>query len=1039
MSKTQQYTEPDCLTESSAPISPLYFDKRDYNLLSIVNDVLDRDTPHWDLKKLLAPYLHPHGIKELAASRGLRVAYAVINLLGSLERGKANERVEALRAARDEVLTTAKGSLRTNAARVLLQIMKELVRAKGDRCRQLKLAHDFRTATSGKPRIVLQQLRKYHLVEMPEEWNQISFDDHVHDANTKGRKSPTHLIMDAWIKGIRRLTVVYYNYVDSRVAEELLMAAQVMGISVHVGLDLPAKHRDRFVRFVWEPRGFSEPQEYLDFLKRSSVQQFMSEGRRVSNYQQGYVFEAMRAYNARHRFDLGRCLDLEAPPVDEVEFCGFVGMGQPSLLHLGTFIVEGLAPLCKEKYDSLIDGMCVGVADTLPELPDIVHRLGSLCAEEVVENYLLPCRNPELRDPGNASAPDLPELMRLSPVELMEKLRCLHSLNRITLIPDNLDLDNAIEILFDCKGLVTHMEILNLKGDVSSRSTQSVELNRLRLALNDSGPVQLKRILLERIRTLESYGTTPDILDKLNSIVGHINQFRAYYRHSPILASVGSRSTGRSVMTRGMGLVVSDTLPARAQRSLLVDDNREFLPVTVEAWHRITQIPHEAVSALGARWYRFLRFIPGLDSFAYREKSDWKPVRWNVSMGTQGNVVTLGGPRRDIESRPDFVEQCDKREGRRSFWPYLNSRWLNLLKVVVGFIPAFLTFALTKDWWVLAYLGAFIWFGITGVRNVIQSVLGGGGFKRSPLLRWNDYVSWSRICDSLLFTGFSVPLLDWLTKSLVLDRMFNINTSTDPILLYTIMALTNGVYITSHNLFRGLPKSAAFGNFFRSVLSIPIAILFNFVVGFLLGLAGVPGINAVLQKWAAVISKLASDCVAGFIEGLADRRSNIEMRRWDYRGKLEQVFETFSQLELLFPRRDVLALLDAPAEFFHEVRTARSPLDKVMIVNALDLLYLYMYQPRANGTLRSLLSGMSTDERVIFLSSQRILANEQEVSRLFVDGIIGRQFSKGLSFYLLRYKSYLRALDRMAEGLPHKVVLDGPDSRSRNSVAKAEG
>ncbi len=44
---------------------------------------------------------------------------------------------------------------------------------------------------------------------MPEEWNQVSFDDHVHDSNTKGRKSPSHLIMDAWIKGIRRLIVIY--------------------------------------------------------------------------------------------------------------------------------------------------------------------------------------------------------------------------------------------------------------------------------------------------------------------------------------------------------------------------------------------------------------------------------------------------------------------------------------------------------------------------------------------------------------------------------------------------------------------------------------------------------------------------------------------------------------------------------------------------------------------------------------------------------------------------------------------------------------
>ena len=106
-------------------------------------------------------------------------------------------------------------------------------------------------------------------------------------------------------------------------------------------------------------------------------------------------------------------------------------------------------------------------------------------------------------------------------------------------------------------------------------------------------------------------------------------------------------------------------------------------------------------------------------------------------------------------------------------------------------------------------------------------MLGGGGLRRSPLLRWNAYVSWDRIADSLLFTGFSVPLLDFLAKTVILDNVFNINTTTQPVALYTFMALTNGVYLSSHNAFRGLPRGAVVGNFFRSILSIPIAILFN--------------------------------------------------------------------------------------------------------------------------------------------------------------------------------------------------------------------
>ena len=73
--------------------------------------------------------------------------------------------------------------------------MKDLVRSHDDADLQLPLAHDFHRAVRGTPRIIRALLRKLHLLEMPEEWNQHAFDHHVHDANTKGRKNPTHLVM----------------------------------------------------------------------------------------------------------------------------------------------------------------------------------------------------------------------------------------------------------------------------------------------------------------------------------------------------------------------------------------------------------------------------------------------------------------------------------------------------------------------------------------------------------------------------------------------------------------------------------------------------------------------------------------------------------------------------------------------------------------------------------------------------------------------------------------------------------------------------
>ena len=91
--------------------SNLYFDGRDYDLLRIVDDIGRReDIP--DHRRLLAPYLHPHGIKEMAAQRPLRIAYAVAHLLGSLEVGKSADRIAALRNLRDEVLYTSQGPLR---------------------------------------------------------------------------------------------------------------------------------------------------------------------------------------------------------------------------------------------------------------------------------------------------------------------------------------------------------------------------------------------------------------------------------------------------------------------------------------------------------------------------------------------------------------------------------------------------------------------------------------------------------------------------------------------------------------------------------------------------------------------------------------------------------------------------------------------------------------------------------------------------------------------------------------------------------------
>ena len=1050
----------------------LFFDANDYKLLAIVNDVLRRGSRPQSLSSLMAPYMHPRGIKEMAAPSGLRIAYAIVGLLGSLEAGKAQDRIVALRSLRDEVFSSSTTYFQKNTARVLMQIMKELVRSRGNELRQLKLAHDFRMAYAGKPRLVKAVLRRHHLLEMPETWNQFAFDDHVHDANTKGRKSPTHLLMDAWIKGIRKLTVVYYNHVEDEVVAELLEAGSILDIHVRIGIELWSPFRGKFVRFVWELEGFFDNHDLLRFLGEPPVQALMDEGREVSRYQQCYVLEALAAFNCRHRPVLDGELGVSSRELDEADFLRYVGTGQPSLLHLAKYIQDGCRTLLEAEVERIHAAHPHDTARREAELAACAGRMERLSLESIIARFLQPCCNPGLHDPTVPHDEGMPPLLHVEPPALLGRLAGMHSGSRFTLNLSNLTIQDTLELLYLCEGRITHIEAFNLKDaghgmtaqaadrasgfagdavDVTSPARNYQLINMLQKALNEDNVITLKRAIrsiiweYERSREITARkceqgrgrGCTPGEQERLQAelaamdarkealldILTHIGTFHDYYNKRYLGSRIGSGSTGQSQQQHGMGLVVLDTLPRCACREVL-RDHREEQPRLVPVTARMISHRHVRLGAsAGPLWVR--RLFGRLPGFAGGSRwHDWSLDRFVIHPGTEGNIVTLGGVRRTPE-----IELHPAREGNgeRIDRPirYCNTHLLNILKVVAGFIPAFLTFSLTKDWWVLAYLGAFLWFGITGVRNIIQSVLGGGGFKRSPLLLWNSLVSWSRIADSLFYTGFSVPLLDYLVKTVLLQGQLGITTSTSPVLLYSYMALANGLYIFTHNMLRGLPRSAAVGNLFRSLLSIPLAIACNAALASVLHLAMVPGVEEELQKWAAVISKFASDCVAGVIEGLADRQNNIRTRLADYRTKISQMFAVFARLDVLLPEEDVLDLLQSPKALMAAIRDEARDLRKVFIVNALDLMYIWMYQPRARKALQQTIAAMSTEEWLIFYRSQLVLNRKRHISQMFVDGLVGKNFARALSFYLDQADRYLQDMAEMGRARERMLQKEG--------------
>ena len=740
----------------------------------------------------------------------------------------------------------------------------------------------------------------------------------------------------------------------------------------------------------------------------------------MSAYQQAYVMALLDAFNRVHLPDLNRKFKIRMAPVNPEAFLEFVGDGQKSILHLESFIHKKLRAALRAKARDLMDRFEQADGEERARNSEWIEKTNRLDLEAVVGKYLSSSSNPDIPDPSVVREdPDVPDLLKRSPAELLESLAALPAGYRNTLNLTDLNAEEVLELLYDCKGMISRLEIFNLKDWTADKTAHIPAISRLQDAINRQNPIALKKEILEMIAAghanMPREGAGQGRSAKLNRILHDIGGLLAMYKGRSIKARIGSDSTGRLSRTHGMGLAVVETLPKRARRQIAREagEGREIIPVQMTVYKRQTLIPRRQAAKGPLAGWQTAALPARLRRFRSVRVRDWAVHDDATQMGRPGNVVTLGGINIRIDNGLCRKAPADRAGGRRLSWTYLNSDLRNAIKVLIGFVPALATFALTKDWWLLAYGGAFIWFGITGLRNILQSVLGGGGLRRSPLLRWNAYVSWDRIADSLLYTGFSVPLLDYLVKTAVLDRVFAINTDTQPVALYTFMALVNGIYISSHNAFRGLPKGAVFGNFFRSILSIPLAVVMNFLLAYLLSTLGVVGVNLVLQRWAAVISKAASDTVAGIIEGTADRFNNIRSRMRAYTQKLHLVLTVYAQLEMRLPEYRVTELMAHPRRFQKKADSQARDLEKVLAVHALDLLYFYMYQPRARSALLQLIASISEAERDIFITSQQTLRQVREISQMFIDGMLGNDFAKALSFYLARYGEYLKTLEKL--------------------------
>ena len=981
----------------------MYFDKSDRDLLSMVNSTTEQKPDEKLEQKLFNTALHPHGILSLATTHESRMAHAVINLLNSIEGlGDSAARLAALRALYDEVINSATTPFRINTGRVLVQIMKDIVRAKGNELEQLKLIHDFRKVAAGNPRIVRAFLAERHLFEMPESWDQLTMDQHVHDSNTKGRKNPTYLIMDAWVKGIRSLTVIYHNSVNPATVEELTTAAEIMKIRVRVGLEFRAVFHNKYADFFWVPRGFAKAEDVVEFFKSVPVRNVLKGGELANTWYAEQTYALLDSFNANHLSEVQKRFGLtNLAPIDKKAFAEFVGAGRASRLHLSDFIHKSLYDAMRERAEVIQESLSSLSEEKKKEALAQLNDLNGFTSNKILSEYLCAEKNPSVPNKDVPANDGRPAFLSMPVLEHLKLLTDLRSGFRTTLQLSGLDAADVLEILWDAKGLFTHLERINLKEYNDGEVFDLERIGRIQYDINGARIMSLKATISELI--LENAHDEAR-RNKLTEILDHLSELIALYEITPLGSAFGTDSTGHVGNRVGMGLAVIDTLPSSAQKKLKADT--KILPVNVKLEVLDTYSDTNPASPV-TRLVRKLRNNP---TFGMDKKRDYTICERAVEVTEKGNIATLGGMTGAADN--DLLKKAPVEKATKIPTKYLTTPVLNILKILIGLVPAFCTFMITQNWWVLACFGAFIWLGITGFRNIIQMIIASGSFFGSRV-KWYETVQWTRLCESLMYTGWSVVLLEGIMRNAVLVGLFNIKVTEHPLLVFTVIALANGTYISSHNIFRGFPMTAVVGNFFRSVLAIPVALVYNVLLGLILPLLTDMPVADVLIYSSAIITKLASDTIALMIEATADRRNFYRLRRIDYKAKLNAIYACYVKLETLFPERNMLEVLSVPGEFRRLTQEKGADLREELFAHLMDLMYFWYFKNTSHQVFCSIVRKMSPSERdVLGAIHLGFFKSNPEDAKTVIKKFLGDRSEKCLAFYEANFTPYFKAMGK---------------------------
>ncbi|WP_373500424.1 PHP domain-containing protein [Desulfococcus sp.] len=719
---------------------------------------------------------HPGGFTRAFRKRRMGIAESYIRIAQKLIHSNVRDRLHALKTLVAFSLHAKTISMPLNTARVQTEIMKEAVKNIRNRRRQMEMIADFSLASYGHEATIRRFLQELRRLEVPETDQPLKnldmgWDAHVHDNLSEGRKTPSQLVLDAFIKGISRLTLAYYDIPHRDIIFEAMEAGRILGVEVSIGIEFSVGRRTRRKHFLFLPPAVT-CDAFLEFfnLNCGVLAHFYDGLEENTNHRRRVITEILENFNRTHRIEINQGFPEDGifalQPLQLSDLERIVPHGQFSRNHLSELIYEQLKEVLKKRVlllkaqfeiarqmfrEDILTGW--EFEQVLTAYRQVRKRYTALSPAEIKSEYFSGKNIIDYDSAFASEAEIMPDLKKSGAVIVFNR-------------PLEHGFESAVETVLAAHPHIDQIELMNMRDSMGRDPTEIIRLTRFVSLVNTGALPELKRFLNDfHSRTVDP-GLAGNALEK--------------YHQDPLIPLAASAATGWKPQVPGMGFIRESRIPKKS---------RKYFCQT---------------------HYRLPRPVSDLINGAGRT-SNTDPN----SPGTIDEIYCLG---KSGHFRPNLVgdEAHIEKIGPLRTWRYLNPSLKNIIRVAIGVIPAYL--------WI-GWEYTLVWFGITFFRNVFVDLVAFSG-PRPKAWSIRD-VNFDNTTQSLFWTGFSVPLLGMVKLGFDYSWTFAFTGLLFVWLKFLVICIANGLYISAHNKLRRFDNRVIRANFFRSVLAWPFSAAFS--------------------------------------------------------------------------------------------------------------------------------------------------------------------------------------------------------------------